>query len=591
VKRLVHMPAYYKAALIGAGLMLIVATIVAMGYGGIGATYESAARLVFQHYPARDQLLYMDRDLYQAQMALERAARAQTDFDRDAQIAIYEENRQQTEDRFRTFQEMTADVPDPLNITGNYAASRTLWLQAVEALSRVMSEGRAGEELESAIKRTADTFAEMRFTLDRVNGSTMSPLLQTEAEAITARAGESQRMVLVTFVVALLLGTWLTISGVSAIRAQHLAILAQHQQREEETERRNFEQRIHRALQLVQTEESALNVVGAALDDVVLPSHQAEILLADESMAHVRRAVSMQSEEPGCSVLAPGECPALRRNARIDFPTSEVFDACPYLWNRREEGCSACCIPLSIMGRAAGVLHVVGPKGQMPTAAQDHALRTVASRVGDTLGVIRAFATKDRQANTDALTGLCNRRSLEEKIASITSRGSYSVAFADLDCFKRLNDTHGHETGDKALRLFGDVLRASIRPDDVAARWGGEEFVIVLPGLSGAKVIVILERVRERLQDALALGAVPAFSVSFGVSDSRGFTLFEEVLNAADEALLRAKHAGRDRIVYDGAGQDAGGDADSSGVRSGIRKPSLTMRRAMHSSSETASDD
>jgi diguanylate cyclase (GGDEF)-like protein len=591
VKRVIHMPAYYKAAIIGAGLMLIVTAIVAMGYRGIGATYESAERVVYQHYPARDQLLYMDRDLYQAQLALERAARAGNAFDRDAQIAIYQENKQQTEDRFSAFQEMTGDVPDPLNIAGNYTASRSLWLQAVDALSQAMSEGRVGAELESEIKRTAGTFGEMRFTLDRVNGSTMTPLLQTDIESITARAGESQRMVLVTFVVALLLGTWLTISGVSAIRAQHLAILAQHEQREEETERRNFEQRIHRALQLVQTEDSALNVVGAALDDVVLPSHQAEILLADASMAHLRRAVGMQSEETGCSVLEPGECPALRRNARIDFPTSEVFDACPYLWNRREEGCSACCIPLSIMGRASGVLHVVGPKGQMPTAAQDHALRTVASRIGDTIGVIRAFATKDRQANTDALTGLCNRRSLEEKVASITSRGGYAVAFADLDCFKRLNDTHGHETGDKALRLFGDVLRASIRPDDVAARWGGEEFVIVLPGLSGAKVIVILERVRERLQDALALGAVPAFSVSFGVSDSRGFTLFDEVLNAADEALLRAKSTGRDRIVYDAAAQDAGGETDSSGVRSGIRKTSLTMRRAMRAATETPSGD
>lgn len=559
--------------------MVIVAAVVSMGYRGIEATYGAAERIVYHHYPARDQLLYMDRDLYQAQMALERAVYAGSDFDRDAQIAIYEENRQQTEDRFGTFQTMTQDVLDPLNIRGNYLASRSIWLHAVDALLAAMKEGRHGDALGAELKSAADAFAETRFTLDRVNESTMAPLLLADSKQITTQAADSQRMVLVAFLVALLLGAWLTVSGVAAIRAQHQAILVEHHRREDENRLKEYEQRIQRALELVQTEESALNVAGAALDEVALPSRQAEILLADASRAHLRRAVGTQSEAAGCAVLEPSECPAMRRNARIDFPTNDVFDACPYLWNRREQGCSASCIPLTIMGRTAGVLHVVGPKGELPNAEQDHALRTVASRIGDVIGVIRAFATKDHQANTDPLTGLCNRRSLEEKISTIVARGTYAVAFADLDHFKRLNDTHGHETGDKALRLFGDVLRASVRPEDVAARWGGEEFVIVLPGVTGAKVIVILERIRERLQDALALGTVPVFAVSFGVSDSRGSTHFDEVLNAADEALLRAKNAGRDRIVYDAAAQDAGGEpTESSGIRSGIRKASVSAR-------------
>jgi diguanylate cyclase (GGDEF)-like protein len=563
-----HMPAYHKAAIIGAGLMLILAAVAVIGYLGIQVTYETAGALVYQHYPARDQLLYMDRDLYQAQLALERVARATKGLDRDAQIAIYEENKQQTQDRFGTFQEMTASVPDPLNIQANYLTSRALWLQSTQSLLDAVQQGRTGDEIGSEIKREADAFAEMRFALDRVNESTMAPLLQADSEQVATRSRDAQRIVIATLLIALLLGTWLTVSGVGAIRAQHLISLAEHDQREKETRRKEFEQRIQHALELVQTEESALNVVRAALDNVMLPSHQAEVLLADSSLAHLRRAIGTDSvHAAGCSVVEPSECPAMRRNARMDFPASDVFDACPYLWNRHEGGCSASCIPLSIMGRTAGVLHVLGAKHSLPTVDQNHALHALASRVGDVIGVIRAFATKDLQASTDPLTGLWNRRNLEEKLPSIISRGTYAVAFADLDCFKRLNDTHGHETGDKALRLFGDVLRASIRPDDVAVRWGGEEFVIVLPGVAGAKAVLILERTRDRLKDALALGIVPGYTVSFGVSDSRGAAHFDEVLNAADEALLAAKAGGRDLIVYDPSKEI--GDLDST---SAIRK-------------------
>jgi diguanylate cyclase (GGDEF)-like protein len=172
------------------------------------------------------------------------------------------------------------------------------------------------------------------------------------------------------------------------------------------------------------------------------------------------------------------------------------------------------------------------------------------AEAGNVLGMLRAFATKDRQANTDSLTGLANRRSLEATMPAVVSRGVYAVAFADLDKFKQLNDTHGHDTGDRALRLFSDVLRASLRPDDLIARWGGEEFVIVLPGSVDDKAIAVIDRIRERLLEALGMGTVPQFTVSFGMSDSRNAETFDEVVNAADEALLRAKKEGRDRIIY-----------------------------------------
>ena len=115
----------------------------------------------------------------------------------------------------------------------------------------------------------------------------------------------------------------------------------------------------------------------------------------------------------------------------------------------------------------------MGPADQLPADCQKRSLSAIASATGDELGMIRAFATKHQQANTDTLTGLANRRSLEARIPHIFARGGYTVAFIDIDRFKPLNDTHGHETGDRALRLFADVLRRAVRPDDLVARWGG----------------------------------------------------------------------------------------------------------------------
>jgi diguanylate cyclase (GGDEF)-like protein len=145
---------------------------------------------------------------------------------------------------------------------------------------------------------------------------------------------------------------------------------------------------------------------------------------------------------------------------------------------------------------------------------------------------------------------LLNRRSLENAIRGLRSEGiEYALAYGDLDHFKVLNDTHGHEAGDQALRLFSRVLRDSIRPNDIAGRYGGEEFVIVLPDCNTDTATVVLERVRERLALALTAGRVPAFTVSFGLAASTDADTFDEIVAVADKALHTAKATGRNRVV------------------------------------------
>ena len=125
----------------------------------------------------------------------------------------------------------------------------------------------------------------------------------------------------------------------------------------------------------------------------------------------------------------------------------------------------------------------------------------------------------------------------------------YTVAYGDLDHFKQLNDVYGHDAGDRALRTFSQVLRDALRPTDLACRYGGEEFVIVLPACPISEAVPVIERVRQHIATRLTSGRLPNFTVSFGVASSDDAASFDRTVAHADAALLQAKTEGRDRIV------------------------------------------
>jgi diguanylate cyclase (GGDEF)-like protein len=123
------------------------------------------------------------------------------------------------------------------------------------------------------------------------------------------------------------------------------------------------------------------------------------------------------------------------------------------------------------------------------------------------------------------------------------------VVLADLDEFKEVNDAHGHAVGDEVLRVVAEVLRETLRESDVAGRWGGEEFLLLLPGADEEGAAQLAERVRVALA-ARSIPSVPGLRVtaSFGVAEYAGETNTEQLLEAADGALYRAKRAGKDRV-------------------------------------------
>jgi diguanylate cyclase (GGDEF)-like protein len=284
------------------------------------------------------------------------------------------------------------------------------------------------------------------------------------------------------------------------------------------------------------------------------------MLVADSSHAHFHRASNTHKPaaadaelRSGCDVVSPADCPATIRGRTLIFPSSRALNACPYLKGRESGELSAACIPVSITGQASAVVHATGPDGIPPVESDVEYIESTARRGSERIAMLRAFEKSEAQARTDPLTGLWNRRSLENRALELHRDGTeYVVAYGDLDHFKVLNDTHGHEAGDQALRLFSRVLRDSIRPTDVTARYGGEEFVVVLPQTSMEAARKILERLRERLALTLGAGRVPAFTVSFGLASSLEANTFDGVVAVADQALLLAKSTGRNRTVAAG---------------------------------------
>jgi len=120
---------------------------------------------------------------------------------------------------------------------------------------------------------------------------------------------------------------------------------------------------------------------------------------------------------------------------------------------------------------------------------------------------------------------------------------------ADVDHFKKVNDTFGHDAGDRALRLLAETFRNGLRSQDFAGRYGGEEFVLVFPDQSLTDTESALQGLRADLAESQKSASVPSFTVSFGVADSSAGRTLEQILRSADGALSTAKRDGRDRIV------------------------------------------
>ena len=230
-----------------------------------------------------------------------------------------------------------------------------------------------------------------------------------------------------------------------------------------------------------------------------------------------------------------------------DFYPSERNGRGPRAWDRH-------WLVVPLYDRDDGFLGLIwadDPEDRLlPTPERLQALRAFANQAATAVESAGQLAGMRHLAEHDPLTGLRNRRGFREGIdAHIAGTRAVSLLICDLDNFKRVNDSLGHEAGDEVLAIFSALLRDCTREADVPTRLGGEEFALVLPGAGETEAMAVAERLRRAVHERFAEHPA-AVSVSIGVATSGpGMASAAALMRAANRALYAAKHLGRDRCV------------------------------------------
>ena len=265
-------------------------------------------------------------------------------------------------------------------------------------------------------------------------------------------------------------------------------------------------------------------------------------------------------------IFAPQDCWAVRRSKIHQVLEKDPLMTCRHL--KDYEGACATCIPLINQGQTIGMLHLqnteeTGPMADAflsgpPEPPDEKLVASFTDHIALALSNLRLKQKLYQLAIRDGLTGLHNRRYMEESLEREIHRAkrkgtSLGILMVDIDHFKYFNDKHGHEAGDTLLKTLGNYLKTSIRADDIACRYGGEEFTMILPEVTLETTVMRAEAIRAGV-DQLRVNyrglELEKITLSIGVAlfPQNGAT-WEITLREADKALYEAKEGGRNQVV------------------------------------------
>lgn len=321
-------------------------------------------------------------------------------------------------------------------------------------------------------------------------------------------------------------------------------------------------------LQACSSRDEAFRVIPERLARL-FPGTSGAISVLNASKDRAESAAKWGKRLPFNQTFAPDECWSLRRGCTHALPAGDSSLRCTHL---QAEG-SSVCIPLNANGGAIGVLSIQNDDEHCDDstdsdgfARRKQLASAVAEHIALAISNLNLREALRLQAIHDPLTGLYNRRYMQEFlereiIRSRRKQRPLALMMLDVDNFKRYNDTFGHPAGDEALRFVGITLLRAVRADDLACRYGGEEFSVILPECSLHQATVRAEEIRTQLK---ALHVERASEIPGVVTVSIGVAAFEEttdqgnlLVKFADDALYQAKRAGRDRVVVAGSATGA----------------------------------
>ena len=218
-------------------------------------------------------------------------------------------------------------------------------------------------------------------------------------------------------------------------------------------------------------------------------------------------------------------------------------------------------IPLRTSEGVMGAISLLYSRLMMKVRLDEDFFYFLGEQIGLVLQNAYLFRQVKQLADTDSLTGLYTRRKMRDRMEYEVrrvnrSRGQFTLAMADLDDFKHINDTHGHDCGDEVLRTAAAVMQRECRDTDSLCRWGGEEFLILFADTGPEAAAVVAERIRLAFAASEAACAPgKTITLSLGLAASNPELSLDEVISRADAALYEAKKAGKNRVVVPPAGE------------------------------------
>ncbi|HZO35196.1 MAG TPA: GGDEF domain-containing protein [Gaiellaceae bacterium] len=308
------------------------------------------------------------------------------------------------------------------------------------------------------------------------------------------------------------------------------------------------------AIQFADSEEETHALVRRHLEGAI-PGSDVLVLNRNNSLDRLEPSRPLPDDHPLADALIssePRSCLAVRLSRRYDrggAGAPKMFDCelCGRLGN------PSSCEPLLVGGEVIGSV-LISSEEELTVEDEQRVAATV-TQAAPVLANLRNLAIAESRAATDALTGLANRRSVDDSLRRMVAQADrsvarLSVALIDLDHFKEINDTYGHDRGDDVLAALAAMLRSEVRESDFAGRSGGEEFVLFLPNTDRDGALRVAEKLRANVTKLRIAGVDRTVTASFGVATFPDDAATPAALmRAADRALYQAKQAGRDRVA------------------------------------------
>jgi diguanylate cyclase (GGDEF)-like protein len=382
------------------------------------------------------------------------------------------------------------------------------------------------------------------------NRNFQSALDRKRSEEVGAAALVPVKAILLLSAVFGALGIGLAYRRRSVSRAKRAATAAEVAR---ETAYARSQARFAEAMQVAEDQHEGHQLLTAHLQRWV-PEAAVRILVRNNSANRLEPAIAVAEDDPIASTLThakPRSCLAVRLSRPVgQGPGSDEVLECEICG--AAPGHKSLCQPLLVGGEVIG--SVLVSEDRDLAGEETERIRDSVTQAAPVLANLRNLSLAERRAATDALTGLPNKRGLEDTLKRLVAQANRSltplaVIAVDLDHFKDVNDTYGHERGDEVLAAFGVMLRTNVRTVDVAARSGGEEFIVLLPDTDRAGAMHVAEHLRRATMSMSIRDSSGHLTASFGVASLPDDALDTETLmRLADRALYAAKQRGRNRV-------------------------------------------